>query len=235
MTAIGMPEAPGRATAQSNWSVSRVRRVLLFCGIISSLVYGAADVVGGIRYAGYSFTSQAVSELMAIGAPSESLVDPLFITFGVLTLAFGLGVFRHASGRSRSLRITGALLMGYAILGFTGPTLFEMHQRGVANVDSDTPHIVLTGLLVLLTLLAMGFGAVALGKRFRAYSLGTIILLIVLGVAGAPYGARLAAGLPTPGFGIVERILIYTSLLWMSVLAIALLRRSVPHEATGAA
>src|SRR5919106_1187150 len=95
------------------------RKALLVCGILSSLLYVATDVLGGMRYEGYSFTSQAISELMATGAPSEAFVDPLFITYGVLILAFGVGVLREGVRRSRALRITGALLMGYAVRGAT--------------------------------------------------------------------------------------------------------------------
>ena len=76
------------------------RKTLLVCGILSSLLYVATDVLGGMRYPGYSFTSQAVSELMAIGAPSEAFVDPLFIAYGVLVLAFGVGVLREGVGRT---------------------------------------------------------------------------------------------------------------------------------------
>lgn len=202
-----------------------VQLALLACGILSSLLYVATDVLGGMRYEGYSFTSQVISELMAIGAPSEPLVDPLFIAYGVLVLAFGVGVFREGVGRDRALRVTGALLVAYAAAGFTGPTLFPMHQRGSEGVAGDLPHIVLTGVLVLLILLALGFGAFALGKRFRIYSFATILTVIVFGALSAPYGARLAAGEPTPGFGILERINIYATLLWVAVFAIALLRR----------
>jgi ABC-type transport system involved in multi-copper enzyme maturation permease subunit len=123
------------------------------------------------------------------------------------------------------LRITGALLIGYAVAGFTGPTLFEMHQRGTGNPGSDTPHIVLTGILVVLTLLAIGFAAFALGRRFRIYSFATILIMIVFGAMAGSSGARLAAGQPTPGFGTLERINVYTSLLWIAVLAVELLRR----------
>jgi CubicO group peptidase (beta-lactamase class C family) len=234
MTTIRMAQGGGRTLAPPVRGGSIVRQVLLACGILSSLLYVATDVLGGMRYPGYSFTSQAISELMAIGAPSEAFVDPLFITYGVLALAFGVGVFLEGAGRSRALRTAGALLSGYAVVGFAGPTVFEMHQRGAGGADGDAPHIVLTGALVLLTLLAMSFGAFALGKRFRIFSFATLLTLIVLGALTAPYGARLAAGQPTPGFGIVERILIYSSLLWVAVLAIALLRRPSHRGATAA-
>jgi CubicO group peptidase (beta-lactamase class C family) len=201
------------------------RKALLVCGILSSLLYVATDVLGGMRYEGYSFTSQAISELMATGAPSEAFVDPLFITYGVLILAFGVGVLREGVRRSRALRITGALLMGYAAIGFAGPTFFEMNRRGAGSLHGDTPHIILTGVLALLTLLAISFGAFALGTRFRIYSFATLLMVIVFGALTAPYGARLAAGQPTPGFGILERINVYSSLLWVAVLGISLLRR----------
>jgi hypothetical protein len=230
MTTIGVTRDRG-LTTQSVTARSAVRRLLLVCGILSSLLYVATDVLGGMRYPGYRFTSQAISELMAIGAPSEPFVDPLFMMYGVLALAFGIGVVREGAGRNRALLISGALLIAYAAIGFSGPTLFEMHQRGRGSPRSDVPHLVVTGLLVLLTLCAIGFAAFALDRRFRVYSLGTLLTLIVFGVLSARYGARLAAGAPTPGFGIVERINVYASLLWVGVLAIALLRRSSPLNA----
>src|SRR5215218_990507 len=195
MTTIGMTRAGARAVAPA-WKGSRVRQVSLTCGVLSSLLYAATDLLGGMRYEGYSFTSRAVSELMATGAPSEAFVDPLFLTYGVLALAFGVGVFREGAGRGRALRVAGALLIAYAALGFTGPTLFEMHAPVGGSVESDTPHIVLTTALVLLTLLAIGCAAFALGERFRVYSLGTLLTLIVFGALTAPYAARLANGQP---------------------------------------
>ena len=208
-----------------------VRQVLLACGVLSSVVYVLTDIAGGLRYEGYDFTSQAISELMAAGAPSEAFVDPLFLAYGVLVLIFAAGIIQEARDGDRALRLTGIFLIGYALLGFSGPTLFEMHPRGSGDPGSDTPHVMLTIALVLLTVLAIGFSAFALGRRFRIYAMTTLLTLVTFGALAAPYGARLAAGQPTPGFGIIERINIYASLLWMAVLAIALLRRATPPGA----
>jgi hypothetical membrane protein len=235
MTTIGMTRARGDAFAEPFASASLLRPVLLVCGILASLLYLATDVVGGMRYPGYSFTSQAISELMAIGAASERFVDPLFITYGVLTLAFGFGVFREGVGRSRALQITGALLIAYAAIGFTGPTLFEMHQRGSGTLESDIAHIILTGVLGLLLFLAIGFGAFTLGRRFHLYSFATLLATVVFGALTSPYAARLAAGQPTPGFGVIERIDLYTFLIWVAVLSIALLRRPLSRIGSCAA
>lgn len=78
-----------------------MRQTLLACRVLGSLLYAATDVPGGLRYPGYDFGSRAISELMATGAPSEALVDPLFLAYGALALAFGVGVLWEGAGRSR--------------------------------------------------------------------------------------------------------------------------------------
>jgi CubicO group peptidase (beta-lactamase class C family)/hypothetical membrane protein len=229
MTTIGITHDDGRTVAEPAARQSIARQALLTCGVLSSLLYAATDAVGGVRYPGYSFASQAISELAAIGAPTQALVVPLFLAYGLFALAFGVGVFREGAGHDRALRITGALLIAYAAVGFTGFTLFPMHQRG-GPVGADIGHIIVTGVIVLLSLAAMAFGAFALGRRFRIYSLVTVLIVIGFGALTTPFPARMAAGQPTPGFGIIERIDVYTLMLWFAVLAIALLRRARPHR-----
>jgi hypothetical protein len=76
----------------------------------------------------------------------------------------------------------------------------------------------------LFILLAMGFGATLLGKRFRYYSCGTIAILVVFGVLASLQAGKMVANEPTPWMGIEERINIYATMLWVAVLAIGLLR-----------
>src|SRR5574341_2440544 len=99
--------------------MKRLRKVLLVCGILSSLLYVATDILGAMRWEGYSCASQAVSELSAIGAPSRPLVVPLFLTYSVLVIAFGFGV-RASAGRKRSLRVVAGLLVGYGVVCLAG-------------------------------------------------------------------------------------------------------------------
>ena len=213
-----------------------VQRALLMCGVVSTVLYILIDLIGGLNYDGYSFANQAISELGAIGAPSKPIVDPLFLVYELLVLAFGVGVFRAAAGRSRALRVTGALLIAYGLIGLTplvfgSPDSFSMHQRGTGSLTTDTPHIVLTGVLVLMLLVSMAFGAFAFGARFQAYSFATLITVIMFGALTAPYAPHVAAGQPTPGLGIVERIDVYAAFLWVAVLSLALLRQ--PSAAQG--
>ena len=80
-------------SAGSSGKVS-LKTILLICGIISSLLYVAATILGAMRWKEYSSISMTVSELIAINAPSAPLVVPLFLTYSGLMFAFGLGVCR---------------------------------------------------------------------------------------------------------------------------------------------
>jgi hypothetical protein len=195
------------------------RRAFLICGILSSLVYLGYDVAA-LRYQGYSYTSQTISELTAIGAPSRSLVVVLGMTYDALLIAFGVGVWQSAA-RKRALRIVGILLVAVGLIGFAWP---PMHMRGAGFTLTDTMHIVFAGVTSLLIVLAVGFGAAAFGTRFRVYSIASILTMLVFGTWAGSQGARIAANLPTPWVGVIERVDLGAYLLWVVVLAVTLLR-----------
>ena len=209
------------------------RRLLLSCGIASSLLYVAVNVVAPLGYPGYDVVSQAVSELSAIGAPTRPLMVATGLPYNLLVLAFAWGVWRSAE-EDRPLRAVGALLAVFAMLGFAAP-FTAMQQRGEAFALTDALHIACTALTVLLMLLAIGFGAAAMGPRFRTYSIATLLVHLVFGAWAAAEGPRLARGEPTPWIGITERINIGVFLLWVAVLAVALMRKApATRRVTGA-
>ena len=86
------------------------RKILLSCGILSSLLYVAMNVFVPMQWEGYSSASQTVSELSAIGAPTRPLWVPLGIAYALLVTAFGWGVWASAR-RNRPLRVVGGLLV----------------------------------------------------------------------------------------------------------------------------
>ncbi|SRR5829696_6991328 len=221
-----------------------MQKLYLICGILSSVLYIAMNIFVPIQFKGYSSVSQTVSELSAIDAPTRSLWISLGIVYTLLVAFFGWGVLQSAL-QKRPLQIVGGLLIAYGVIGLAWP-LAPMHQREVLAVGgatiTDTMHIVFSIVTVLLMLLAIGFGATAFGKWFRFYSLATIVILLVLGAWTGMDGAKLNANLPTPWLGVVERFLIGLFLVWIAVLAIAVLQmqkrqyrsmRMMRKEATG--
>jgi hypothetical membrane protein len=209
-----------------------VRTVLLASGVVSSLLYATIDLLAGLRYEGYSFFSQTISELGAVGAPKPPFLLPLFLTYTVLMVVFGVAVLLEGMRGNSRLRIVGALLLGYMLVG-SGTGIFPMHVRGTATLDDDLPHIVFGLGATSVILVTMGFGSVALGKRFRNFSWTTFATILVFGALTAPFGVKLAHGEPTPGMGLLERLAYYSILVWVAVLSVALLRRAPTSERGG--
>lgn len=203
----------------------RSRQLLLVCGIVSSALYVGTDLLAAVREPAYhSFSAQTISELMAHGAPTKALVDPLYTLYGVLALAFGVGVWRSARD-NRGLRVTGGLVSAYALLCLPGPWFFAMNLRGSGDVRADVPHLALTGVLVLIIMAALVSGALALGGWFRVYSFATLAATMVFGALTGVGSRGIATGEPTPWVGLAERADIGAFMLWVVVLAVVLLRR----------
>ena len=226
MTTVPHP-APGLTTAAAP-ARTRLQSVLLACGLASSVLWPlAAETLAALLYDGYDSRSQTISELSAIGAPTRALMTVEGALYSALLVAFGIGVWRAAVG-NRPLRVTGALLFAY---GAMGPMWYPFPISARADIEPNAPmgltdvmHIVLGAADTVLMLSMLGFGAVALGRRFRVYSLLT--LAAVVGFGALTFGSvpQMAAGEPTPWLGVVERIYLGAFLLWVAVLSVTLLR-----------
>ena len=203
-----------------------LRRAALYCGILSSLLFTAINIIVPMHYPGYDCASQVPSELSAIGAPTRMLWSVLAFPYTFLMLAFAWGIWKSA-GENRALRITGILLLAYGALGFLWP-FAPMHQRELlaegGGTFSDTMHIALGAVTNILYLAALGFAATAVGKRFRMYSIATFVVLLFFGILTFMDAPKLSTNEPTPMIGLWERINIGVFLLWVVVLAIVLLR-----------
>ena len=208
------------------------RKILLICGIMSSVFYTALNIFIPALWPAYNSASQTVSELSAIDAPTRSLWVWLCIPYTILVIAFALGVWISA-GQNRSLRITGRLLIAYGILGAFWP-FAPMHLRETLALGggtfSDTIHIFLGVVTETLFLGALGFAAGAFGKYFRLYSISTFVILLVFGLLTFKEAPGIATNHPTPFIGIWERINIGVFLIWVIVLASVLLRKDIPGE-----
>jgi hypothetical protein len=210
------------------------RTLSLLCGIAFSLLFAA--MIWLIRYEGYSVMSQVPSELTAIGAPTQALWARLGWIDTLLEIVFGLGLWTSAGG-NRTLRIVGGLILAHASLSLLWP-FAAMHQREVLAAGgktwSDSLHVVLGGVTVFLMFLTIGFGAAAFGKRFRLYSITTIVVLLVFGGLTFLEAPRLQANLPTPWIGLWERINISVFLLWVVMLAVLLWQNGPRRAVAGA-
>jgi hypothetical protein len=208
--------APTRPPAPITKTGDRLRKVLLACGPLSALIYIGWHELAALQWEGYSRISNAISELHFTGTPSKSFLDPWqgWVDSALLA-AFGIGIWLSAQG-SRSLRVIGAVMIVPAAMI---PLWMIFGEASIAA------HLALVGVGILCWLVAMGFGAAALGKRFRIYSLVSIGLVVGFFALGFSYVPEANAGQPTPFLGLFERIGFSAYFLWLTVLAVALWRR----------
>lgn len=207
-------------------AANRLQRILLFCGIISSILYIAINIVTPFYFPGYNAASQTISELSAIDAPSRPLWVTLCNFYSILIIAFGCGILMSANS-NRLLSTVGIFILIYGISGFFWP---PMHLREVIAAGgasfTDTMHKAFAIGTVILMMFIIGFAAAALGKQFRLFSALTIIIFTVFGFLTFRESPGIASGQPTPMIGTWERINVGMFLLWIVVFAVDLLQLS---------
>ena len=205
------------------------RKVLLIGGMISSFWYFIVNIIVPLQNEGYHMASQTVSELSAIDAPTRTLWIVLCSFYTLLMIALGLGVWLSAD-QDKKLKFVAVVIIFDAVFGSFWP---PMHQREVLAAGggslTDTLHIVWAGVHLLLMLLMMGFGAAALGKRFRIYTVATVIVFLVFGMLVGKESPGMQANKPTPFIGIWERINMGAYMLWIVLFAFVLLKRYHVH------
>jgi hypothetical protein len=196
------------------------RKVLLGCGALSSVLYLAAiDVLAPIVHPSYhSYTSQMVSELFALGAPTRPILALPMVLYNLLVFAFGAGVWASARGQ-RTRVLTAAALLGYGACSTVGFLLAPMELRIVGISEQTLLHIWDTVLQGIFIALAMVFGAFVHGARFRRYSFATLAVCVVFGTLASLEAAQASMR----WIGLTERVNIYAWMVWLGVLAISLL------------
>jgi hypothetical protein len=213
-----------------------VVKALLACGAVSAALYIAMDAVAALRYDGYSYRSQTISELSAVGAPTRTFWVVASVPYGLLAAAFGAGVIAAARGRG-SLRAMGAMIGAIGVLALIAWPFAPMHQREALaageGTASDTMHLALSGADGVLMLAIIWIGAATSRGRFRVYSLLTIATVLAMAPYNAIGGARLSSNEPTPWLGIVERVMVFTPTVWMAALGTRLWHAEDPAQHAG--
>ena len=198
-------------------------RGLLSCGIVSSALYVVIDVVGAVTYPGYNYAAQAISEMSAIGAPTAQLLAPFYRLWSLLFLAFTAGVW-IAGGRDRVLRWSAAFMVAVAIVG-AGFAVFPMNERSSEPTFSDTMHLAVAAITILLLSGTILTGGLAFESAFRRYSSLTVAVMFGFFDLTMRDVPNVAADLPTPFMGLKERVSMAAWLLWLAVFSGKLLQR----------
>ena len=204
------------ATPLSN----NLQTILLFCGVVASVLYFVTDRIAGALLKGYSFSANSMDELSAAGSPTRSLVLSLTLLACLFMVAFGAGVWPSA-GENLFLSVVGWLIIANAVLGLVAHIFFP--NRYGERPPFNSPGVILMFASVVCFILAMIFSTVAFGGWFGLFSIAIPILFVLLAVLRFATAKASSAGEGRTLIGSQERTMAYSYLLWILALSIYLM------------
>lgn len=205
-------------------TVKTIDRTFLGLGLLIPLWLLAGVALTSLGYPGYSHIDQAMSQLGAVGAPTQyysAWVNNF--PLGVLFVLFAVGVARRFA-RSRLALLSAALILLHGLASFT-TGLFSCDQ-GCAPAQPSVSQQVhnLAGLVMFLSLTLAGALWIFLGEKllsspwFGWFSLFCVILAIVtVAMMAKAFGDG-------HGFGLYQRLNYAVSVVWVAALSWMALR-----------
>lgn len=189
-------------------------------GVVSLLSYTSAVVFSPSAYPGYNWMSQAVSDLSAANAPSLALWNRLSSFYNICEVLCATLVCIGIQGRkSKLLRVgvyTFAVMEWISAVGFR---MFPLSDSGYAGTFQDKMHLIITGLVVVLSIasLTVIIIAGARDKSSRSYGVcaGIALGMMLVGALGMKL-------VPAEYFGIVERFSVFAATGFNAALGIHL-------------
>jgi hypothetical membrane protein len=200
------------------------KRLWIPAGLLAPICYAAAVILGGALMPGYSHLRDAISSLTETGAPVIPAVNALFIAYNWLILIFAAGLWLQMRRQGHRLAAAGALAL--VAVGLSGVLMFWFTQDpiGAPLTWHGIGHFVLAAVEALGTIAAcllcgLGFRQVSGLNSLRTYSVVSALVIFISG------GANTATISFNPYFGLVERVTIFTYIVWTFVVALRLTAR----------
>jgi hypothetical protein len=211
-----------------------MKKILMLCGVAAAALYTGTVMLGGVLQPDYSHISMAISELVADQAPNRPLLSSLFLLYNLLASTFGIGLFLRASNTSQGRlngRIGSLALVAVGVAGILMELAFPQEPGGTATTFAGTMHFVMAGVASLGTMLAILMMAFWFRNipELNGYVVYSVISVAVVFVSGGMSVAAIANDFPF--FGLIERITIFTFVLWMFVIGRKMAQLEVEADA----
>jgi Protein of unknown function (DUF998) len=203
----------------------RIRVLLLLAGVAAAALYVAIVDVAAAFTPGYSHVGQPVSSLYEAGVPLGLPIALAFVVYNVLVAGFGVAVAALAASSSARWRAGIGAGIAIVLVGIAGALDDAFPQEiGTAITTVGTLHIAFAAIASLLTVIAMALAAWWLLGRgeTRALALVSVASFVLILVSGPITAAATASS--SPVMGLLERVTIFTFILWMAVASVVLAR-----------
>lgn len=206
-----------------NMTKISVGNKLLYGGIVAPLTYLLVDMVGKLTIPNFSLVENAVSELTQAGSENTVLFSAAFFLSAIMTIFFGAGII-ICYREFKLLKFGGILLIILGSISSLTGTIFPMDPIGSEHTLYGNLHLILTGVSVPISIaliVSMGAGLYREKhwKYFWVYSLVTLLTMLVFGGL-SPW----IISNKVEFMGLFERVVVYAYLLWVFILAMALIQ-----------
>lgn len=189
-------------------------------GVVSLLSYTAAVVFSPLAYPGYNWMAQAVSDLSAANAPSLALWNQLSAFYNTCEVVCVTVVCVGIHGQKSKLLRTGvSLFAAMEWVSAIGYRMFPLSASGYAGEFQDVMHMVVTGAVVLLSIVSLSI-VIAAGVRERSCRSYGVCAAVALGMMLV--GALGMKIVPAAYFGVVERFSVFAATGFNAALGIHL-------------
>jgi len=203
----------------------KLKKALLYGGILAPFFYLLNDIVGGIITPNYNYIINTVSDLTKAGS-SYTLGSFLLFISAIFSILFGLGIMVNYK-KSKLIFFGGLMLLIIGIFNIFTGTIFPQDPIGTESTFPGIMHLVLVGISLIFTFLILPFIGIGLYKKkqwkgFRNYSFISVIIMFVFGILSVIVAVK---GIEV--MGLLERIAVYTFQIWSVVLAGLLLKNKI--------
>jgi len=203
---------------------SSTKKALAICGIVAPIIWVAALVIGNILDPTYSQVVKTVSELIERGAPNRDLLNGIFVIYNLFSIAFAVGLYYGLSkGWTRTVVVVALIING--VLGVAWILFFPLDVNGASISLTGMLHLVVGLIVIPLTFaIELAFWRSARkDDRWRSYGKFSLAIFAATLISGLLTVALLNSDIR----GLLERIFIGSTLLWMEVLAIKLYKLKI--------
>ncbi|HEY3991317.1 MAG TPA: DUF998 domain-containing protein [Ktedonobacteraceae bacterium] len=231
---------------QTTQSYSLVTRILLWAGAVGPLLFVVVLLIEGATRPGYN-AWHTFGSLLSLGDQGWMQITN-FIVCGILTLGFAIGLRQVLHSGKGS--VWGPILLGFfglllVIAGIFVTDPGQGYPVGVAPLANPTGHGIIHALCGLAIFITLPIATFVMTRRFAGdpnwkgwvlYSLLTGVIMLASFVISQWLGSMDQSGvIQNAPMGLVQRIGIIAGWVWVSLLAIALLRKGrAPEKAVSA-
>lgn len=207
-----------------------MKKIYPLLGMIGPLIYIAAVIMGGALRGDYNPFYNSISELLIPGSPNLVILSILFGVYNLSLILFSWGILRDSElAKGKSLKVAAVMITVIGVLGLLF-IFFPQDPRGAPATLSGNIHLALAGITSPLTILAVFLGGFSFRKErknkpFVWYSYLSVLLILI---SGGMTAASISNN--SPYGGLLERITIFTFLIWVMVFSYLLLERKITPD-----